>query len=114
MRGSLDRKSSLCRCSARRSRGVSECGLSNVVDLYQLQHRDRNPCGNRTLIAKQVDGILLTVADVQNSEGLNLIRSRELPHSLLFNEAPAGQVSWSVGDHAAAAMVADVLRKQAY
>ena len=62
----------------------------------------------RTLIAKQVDGILLTVADAQNSEGLNLIRSRQLPHSLLFNEAPAGQVSWSVGDHAAAAMVADV------
>ena len=65
----------------------------------------------RTLIAKQVDGILLTVADVQNSEGLNLIRSRELPHSLLFNEAPAGQVNWSVGDHAAAAMVADVFAK---
>ena len=71
----------------------------------------------RTLIAKQVDGILLTVADAQNSEGLNLIRSRQLPHSLLFNEAPAGQVSWSVGDHAAAAAVerraeADVLRRE--
>ena len=62
----------------------------------------------RTLIAKQVDGILLTVADAQNSEGLDLIRGRQLPHSLLFNTAPVGQVSWSVGDHAAAAMVADV------
>jgi len=62
----------------------------------------------RTLIAKQVDGILLTVADAQTSEGLALIKSRQLPHSLLFNEAPAGQVSWSVGDHSAAALVADV------
>lgn len=62
----------------------------------------------RTLIAKQVDGILLTVADAKQSEGLELIRSRQLPHSLLFNEAPTGQISWSVGDHAAAALVADV------
>lgn len=61
----------------------------------------------RTLVAKQVDGVLLTVADAQNSEGLDLIRSRQLPHSLLFNEAPEGEVSWSVGDHAAAALVAD-------
>ena len=57
----------------------------------------------RTLIAKQVDGILLTVADAQNSEGLDLVRNRQLPHSLLFNEAPTGQANWSVGDHAAAA-----------
>lgn len=61
----------------------------------------------RTLIAKQVDGILLTVADAQNSEGLDLVRTRQLPHSLLFNEAPKGQANWSVGDHAAAASVAD-------
>ena len=65
----------------------------------------------RTLIAKQVDGVLLTVADVKNSAGLNLIRSRELPHSLLFNEAPEGEVSWSVGDHAAAALVADAFAR---
>ncbi len=65
----------------------------------------------RTLIAKQVDGILLTVADAQNSEGLDLIRGRKLPHSLLFNEAPTGQVSWSVGDHDAAALVADIFRE---
>lgn len=65
----------------------------------------------RTLIAKQVDGVLLTVADVKSSAGLNLIRSRELPHSLLFNEAPEGEVSWSVGDHAAAALVADAFAR---
>lgn len=65
----------------------------------------------RTLIAKQVDGMLLTVGDAQNSEGLNLIRRRQLPHSLLFNAAPAGQTSWSVDDHAAAASVADAFAK---
>ena len=62
----------------------------------------------RTLIAKQVDGIILTVGDVHNSEGLNLIRSRQIPHSLMYNTAPEGQISWAVDDHAAAAKVADV------
>jgi DNA-binding LacI/PurR family transcriptional regulator len=62
----------------------------------------------RTLIAKQVDGIILTVGDVQNSEGLDLIRSRKLPYSLLYNTAPEGQMGWAVDDHAAAAKVADV------
>jgi len=62
----------------------------------------------RTLIAKQVDGIILTVGDVQNSEGLDLIRSRTLPHCLLYNTAPAGQISWAVDDHAAGVKVADV------
>ena len=62
----------------------------------------------RTLIAKQVDGIILTVGDVHSSEGLDLIRSRQLPHSLLYNTAPEGQMSWAVDDRAAAATVADV------
>ena len=62
----------------------------------------------RTLIAKQVDGIILTVGDVHKSEGLNLIRSRQIPYSLMYNTAPEGQISWAVDDHAAAAKVADV------
>ena len=62
----------------------------------------------RTLIAKQVDGIILTVGDVQNSEGLDLIRSRTLPHCLLYNTAPAGQFSWAVDDHAAGVKAAYV------
>jgi len=68
----------------------------------------------RTLIAKQVDGILLTVGDAQNSEGLDLIRRRQVPHSLLFNAAPAGQRSWSVDDHAAAAAVADAFAENSH
>ena len=62
----------------------------------------------RTLISKQVDGFLLTVSDVYNSEGLDLIRSRQLPHCLLYNATPEGQMSWSVDDRAASARVADV------
>jgi DNA-binding LacI/PurR family transcriptional regulator len=62
----------------------------------------------RTLIAKQVDGIILTVGDVQNSKGFEMIRARKLPHSLLYNTAPEGQTSWAVDDHAAAVKVADV------
>lgn len=61
----------------------------------------------RTLIAKQVDGIILTVSDAQSSDGLRLIKDRQVPHSLLFNAAPANQKSWSVDDWAAAASVAD-------
>lgn len=68
----------------------------------------------RTLIAKQVDGILLTVSDAHNSDGLDLIRSRQLPHCLLFNAAPSGQTSWSVADHAAAASVADAFAENGH
>lgn len=60
----------------------------------------------RTLIAKQVDGFVLTVSDAAESEGLALIQRREVPHCLLFNMAPDGQSSWSVDDRAAAHMVA--------
>lgn len=62
----------------------------------------------RTLISKQVDGIILTVGDVNNSEGLDFLRSRKVPYSLLYNTAPEGQISWAVDDHAAAAKVASV------
>ena len=61
----------------------------------------------RTLIAKQVDGIVLTVSDAKTSEGLNLIEHRQVPHCLLFNAALDNHVSWAVDDYAAAGMVAD-------
>lgn len=61
----------------------------------------------RTLIAKQVDGIVLTVSDAETSEGLTLLEKRQVPHSLLFNTAREGQTSWSVDDHSAANTVAD-------
>ena len=39
----------------------------------------------RTLISKQVAGIVLTVSDAERSEGLSIIRDRRLPHCLLYN-----------------------------
>ena len=60
----------------------------------------------RTLIAKQVDGFVLTVSDVETSEGLRYIEKRHVPYSLLFNTAPSDQISWSVADHSAAKTVA--------
>ena len=61
----------------------------------------------RTLTAKKVDGFVLTVSDALNSEGLKAIQARGLPHCLLFNMAPADDLSWSVDDHSAAKKVAD-------
>ncbi len=61
----------------------------------------------RTLIAKKVDGLVLTVSDPQTSEALAFIESRQVPHCLLYNMAPANHTSWSVHDHAAATRVAD-------
>ena len=68
----------------------------------------------RTLIAKQVDGIVLTVGDAKTSEGLNLIENRQVPHCLLFNAAPENHVSWAVDDHAAAGTVADVFAENGH
>ena len=61
----------------------------------------------RTLIAKQVDGLVLTVSDPKTSEALAFIESRQVPHCLLFNMASVNHTSWSVDDHAAAGKVAD-------
>ncbi len=61
----------------------------------------------RTLIAKQVDGFVLTVSDAETSEGLAYIENRQVPYCLLFNTAPGDQISWSVADHSAAKTVAD-------
>ncbi|MDE0344605.1 MAG: LacI family DNA-binding transcriptional regulator [Boseongicola sp.] len=61
----------------------------------------------RTLIAKHVDGLVLTVSDPETSEALAFIESRQVPHCLLFNMAPTNHTSWSVHDQAAAGRVAD-------
>ena len=60
----------------------------------------------RTLISKNVAGIVLTVSDAECSEGLSLIRKRHLPHCLLYNTAEGNYESWSVDDKAAAKRVA--------
>lgn len=61
----------------------------------------------RTLLAKQVDGFVLTVSDALSSAGLKLIQRRLVPHCLLFNMAPVNTQSWSVDDHSAAFRVAN-------
>ena len=65
----------------------------------------------QTLIAKQVDGLVLTVSDPETSEALAIIERRQVPHSLLYNMAPRNHTSWSVDDHAAAKKVADKFYK---
>lgn len=61
----------------------------------------------RTLIAKHVDGLVMTVSDPKTSESLAFIQDRQVPHCLLFNMAPKSHKSWSVHDQAAAARVSD-------
>lgn len=61
----------------------------------------------RTLMAKQVDGLVLTVSDAETSEGLSAIQRREIPHCLLFNLAPDNEQSWAVDDRSAAIAVAE-------
>jgi len=68
----------------------------------------------RTLMAKQVDGFVLTVSDARSSEGLKSIQSRMIPHCLLFNMAPDDAHSWSVDDHSAALRVADAFVEQGH
>ena len=68
----------------------------------------------RTLLAKQVDGILLTVSDAASSDGLKTIQAREIPHCLLFNLAPDNENSWCVDDHSAAKTVAAEFNSQGH
>lgn len=62
----------------------------------------------KTLMAKQVDGLVLTVSDVVSSDGLKTVQQRGIPHCLLFNAAPQGSKGWSVDDRAAAMSVAQI------
>ena len=68
----------------------------------------------RTLLAKQVDGFVLTVSDALTSEGLQTIKDRHLPCCLLFNAATEYQKSWFVDDHCAAVVVADEFSKMGH
>ena len=68
----------------------------------------------RTLMAKQVDGIVLTVSDAISSVGLKSVQAREIPHCLLFNAPTEGEASWSVDDRAAALAVAAAFRAKGH
>ncbi|WP_319533205.1 LacI family DNA-binding transcriptional regulator [uncultured Cohaesibacter sp.] len=56
----------------------------------------------RLLLAKHVDGIVLTVSDVENSAALEMILQREIPACLMFNK-PHGSIPASGIDNFAAA-----------
>ena len=61
----------------------------------------------RTLLAKQVDGLVITVSDGETSEGLQLIRQRKVPCCLMFNDFSDDLPASSIDNHGAARAVAD-------
>lgn len=75
---------------------------------------DRETQAIRTLMAKQVDGIVLTVSDATSSDGLKSVQAREVPHCLLFNAPSENEASWSVDDRAAALNVAAAFKAKGH
>ena len=61
----------------------------------------------RTLLAKQVDGLVITVSDAATSEGLKLIRQRKVPCCLMFNNPSDDLPASSIDNYGAARAVAD-------
>ncbi len=61
----------------------------------------------RTLLAKQVDALVLTVSNAASSESLDLVARRGVPCCLMFNTATGTFPSWAIDNRAAAAEVAD-------
>ncbi|MEC9404330.1 MAG: LacI family DNA-binding transcriptional regulator [Pseudomonadota bacterium] len=68
----------------------------------------------RTLIAKQVDGLVLTVNNAADSEALELIRDRNLPCCLVYNRSSFGLPAWAVDNRAAAREVARAFHSQGH
>ena len=68
----------------------------------------------RTLLNKQVDGLVLTVSDAHSSEGLKFVTQRGLPCCLLFNQSSGGLPSSSVDDASAARAVAEAFADAAH
>ncbi|WP_420340049.1 LacI family DNA-binding transcriptional regulator [Roseibium sp.] len=60
----------------------------------------------RTLVAKQVDGLILTVNNAQASEALTLVSRKNLPTALVYNRPVHGLKSWAVDNGEAARAVA--------
>ncbi|QDC02342.1 LacI family DNA-binding transcriptional regulator [Mesorhizobium sp. 8] len=56
----------------------------------------------RNLIAKRVEALVLTVNDPKASAALDLVRSRQVPHCLLFNHDPGSPNACGVDNRAAA------------
>lgn len=65
----------------------------------------------RLLLAKQVDGIILTVNDVAHSAALTMIEQREIPACLMFNRPRPGFPASGIDNFAAAHRVAEALHE---
>ncbi|WP_274425302.1 LacI family DNA-binding transcriptional regulator [Chelativorans sp. YIM 93263] len=68
----------------------------------------------RTLLSKQVDGLIVTVSDAQSSAGLDLIRARSIPCCLIYNRPGNGLPSWTVDNVGAAWAVARAFAKHGH
>jgi DNA-binding LacI/PurR family transcriptional regulator len=68
----------------------------------------------RTLLAKQVDGLILTVNNADDSEALSLIGSRQIPASLVYNKAVGSMPSWAVDNRRAAYRVARAFQEHGH
>ncbi|CTQ69661.1 LacI family DNA-binding transcriptional regulator [Roseibium alexandrii] len=68
----------------------------------------------RTLIAKKVDGLVLTVNNAAGSKALELIGDRQLPCCLVYNRPSFGLPSWAVDNRAAAREVAGAFRSHGH
>ncbi|WP_428698182.1 LacI family DNA-binding transcriptional regulator [Stappia sp.] len=81
----------------------------------------------RTLLAKQVDGLIVTVGDARTSDGLELIRAKGTPCCLVYNTPPDplrsdtvpgdtgdGLPAWTVDNRGAADAVAEGFAKQGH
>lgn len=63
-----------------------------------------------TLIAKQVDAVIVTVAKAEDSKALDLLRTAETPHCLIFNQTDShGHLSVGVDNINAAQLVGQKL-----
>ena len=68
----------------------------------------------RLLLAKQVDGIILTVSDVSDSEALEMIELRDIPSCLMFNRPTPRFPSSGIDNYAAARSVAQAFHSKGH
>ena len=65
----------------------------------------------RTLIGKQIDGAVMTVAAPDDSPALAMLSAQETPYCLMFNQPETPQPGVGVDNVAASALAADMLIK---
>ncbi|MEM8836556.1 MAG: LacI family DNA-binding transcriptional regulator [Pseudomonadota bacterium] len=86
---------------------ASELGYE-IILICSNYNADAELAGLKTLISRQVDGVILTVSDPHESAALDLLRQTSTPHCLIFNHS--GDIQHSavgVDNVAAARLVGD-------